>query len=204
MDDLTGKQFGRWKVIKFIERRKDKHLIWECHCTCGTIRAVTANSLKFGSSKSCGCFLKDFAKAIRTTHGLSKTPEYRIWAAMLQRCHNPKDKNFHLYGGRGITVCEEWHEFANFIKDIGRRPDPSLSVDRTDNEKGYGPDNCKWATLREQFDNRRITRFVMYRGHRVTVRKAMEIYGSTASIKLIDKRIFERGWDITRAIEKPP
>ncbi len=201
MDDLVGMVFGRWTVLSFSGLNKHRQSLWECRCDCGTLRVVIGNSLKMGKTRSCSCSQQEID---RRTHGLTGTLEYRIWASMLQRCENPNVKGYTSYGERGITVCDRWHKFENFIADMGLRTDPSLTLERTDNDKGYSPENCRWATRIEQARNMRSTKFIQYRGKRMTVREALEISGSGASIKLASKRIFERNWDITRAIETPP
>jgi hypothetical protein len=103
--------------------------------------------------------------------------EYRVWAAMIQRCTNPKDKNYARYGGRGITVCDEWRDFARFIADMGIRPSLVHSIERKDNDKGYGPDNCRWATRQEQASNRATTIWVTVDGRQVTLTEACKLIG---------------------------
>lgn len=155
--DLTGRSFGRL-VVKGMHSKRTysfgTRYFWLCKCACGTESIVFSGDLAAGHTTSCGCFRRDAA----FTHGRTRTPEYRAWAAMIQRCENPKAANFAAYGGRGIAVCDRWKDFQNFLADMGERPAPELSIERKDNDRGYEPDNCKWATRSEQAHNTRVYR----------------------------------------------
>ena len=113
-------------------------------------------------SKSCGCYQKEVVKKTMTTHGYNSngviSSEYKSWHSMLQRITNPKNDEYQNYGGRGLTVCEEWKKFENFIKDMGNKPTPNHSIDRIDNAKGYYKENCKWSTKFEQAQNKQVTK----------------------------------------------
>lgn len=148
--DLIGKIFGRWIVLSQEKSRYGK-IMWLCLCKCGNIKIVQGSSLKSGDTKSCGCIIKEAS----TSFGMRGTSTHNSWAGILQRCNNPKDKSYQGYGGRGITVCERWHKFKNFYEDMGKCPE-NLSIERVDNNKGYYPANCKWATRNEQQRNKRI------------------------------------------------
>jgi hypothetical protein len=159
--DLTGSTFGRLRVVQRAEIRNGCSW-WHCQCECGTQTTVPIGSLQSGRTKSCGC-LQDSQRSrmgqANKTHGKTKTAEYRIWAHMKQRCHNPKDEAFIDYGGRGITVCPRWFDsFENFLADMGHRPSAEHSIDRIDSDGLYAPDNCRWATFSEQNKNRSFNR----------------------------------------------
>lgn len=145
--DLTGKKFGRWRVLSKGESQGNGAM-WNCLCECGTTRLVNGNALRRGTSASCGCTI--------TKHGKKHTRLYNIWGGMKARCYRPTHKWYKRYGGRGITICDEWkHNFQAFYDWAtanGYRDD--LTIDRVDNDKGYSPDNCKWSTEVEQKNNR--------------------------------------------------
>lgn len=154
-NELTGQKFGRLTVLEKAGINKNRVILWKCVCACGKIKIVRSVSLRNGHTKSCGCLQKDIIRKIRTTHGMQKTLIYKIWAAMLQRCNNPKDKAYKDYGGRGIKVCERWLKFENFFADMGERPE-NLTIERIDNDKGYYKKNCGWRSRTEQARNQRM------------------------------------------------
>lgn len=174
MTDLTGRRFGRltaqWPA-GIAGKPGDQRIHWLVCCDCGALKIIKADSLlRRDPTQSCGCLVKETAQRIggqcgptsTLTHGHNRrgktTSEYMTWAAMLQRCDNPKDKAFHNYGGRGITVCERWHKFENFLADMGLRP-KGLTIERIDNDGNYELANCRWTTRSEQNSNQR-TRIV--------------------------------------------
>lgn len=157
--NLTGQRFGRLVVLRYAGKNRSKHCLWECVCDCGSHKTVETSSLNCGHTKSCGCIHRELAERKNLSHGHNRvgrrTPEYRSWVGMIQRCTNPKAENYARYGGRGVTVCERWHDFTNFLADMGPKPSPKHTIDRIDNEKGYEPGNCRWATVTEQNRNQR-------------------------------------------------
>lgn len=152
--DISGKRFGRLTVVRLTDERRNHHCVWECICDCGSMAMVSGSSLRSGVTKSCGCLSLEVKVARFTKHGMEGTRTYRSWVAMRARCNNPKTRDYASYGGRGITVCERWESFENFLEDMGERP-PGKSLDRINNDLGYLPDNCRWATAKEQANNRR-------------------------------------------------
>ena len=169
--DYRGHVFHRWTVLEFVDRHK-RRTRWLCRCECGTMRAVRITDLQRGHAKSCGCLTRERTIARNTTHGLSGTPEYEAWANMVNRCTNPDHAGWEHYGGRGITVCDRWlgpTGLANFIADMGDRPSSAHSLERDDNDCGYAPENCRWATKKEQMSNTRHCHFVTFRNETRTV-----------------------------------
>ena len=155
-----GQKFNRYTVVKFWDISKNLKRRYQCQCDCGNVRVVVGSCLINGHQKSCRCLKRELAKERATTHGHTKTgkwsPEYTAWCNIKIRCTKTNAPNYKWYGGRGIKVCEQWmHSFTNFLADMGPKPEPTLTIDRIDNNRDYEPGNCKWSTMKEQCANRR-------------------------------------------------
>lgn len=146
--DLTGLKFGKLSIIDLIGKNKHGKYLYSCKCDCGKQKLILGESLVSGNTKSCGCFSKNLK------HGYSETPTYKSWTSMIQRCNNPNNDRYKDWGERGITVCERWLKFENFLEDMGERP-KNKTLDRTNNDLGYFKENCKWSTTKEQSNNKR-------------------------------------------------
>lgn len=154
--DFTGKKFGRLTVIDRFENTVRGTATWNCICDCGQNIVVRGNALQSGNTRSCGCLQREDASERFTTHGLRNSREWHIWTGMKQRCQNQNNPNYHDYAGRGITVCDEWQSFERFIADMGMSPTTKHTIERLDNNAGYYPSNCVWATRQQQSRNKRI------------------------------------------------
>lgn len=151
VDDMIGARFGLLTVEKETRHPHRQGRFYECRCQCGSLTVAYGGHLRNGSRTGCGCI-----KPAHRTHGMSGTPEYKAWECARSRCHNPSNRKYPLYGGRGIRMCAEWmHSFEIFFAEVGPRPAPGLSLDRIDGERGYEPGNCRWATIQQQNINRR-------------------------------------------------
>lgn len=178
--DLTGKRFSRWLVMSLAGKGGSSYK-WNCKCDCGNTSVIFGGNLTRGLSTSCGCFRREKAITDKTIHGFCGRKkirsEWKCWTKMKERCLNKNDRSYHRYGGRGITVCDSWLEsFENFISDMGLKPSPKHSIERMDNNLGYSPDNCRWATAIEQSNNRRDNRIVTFRGFTGTLAQASRVF----------------------------
>lgn len=197
--ELVGKRFGKYVVTKIISHNP---IMCECHCDCGNVKIVRADDLRSSKIVSCGCYKSSQTTKRQIIHGESGSRLYRIYENMLTRCNNPKSSYYHVYGGRGIKVCKEWENspqaFFDWAKNNGY--DNNLSIDRIDNDKGYCPSNCRWATVEEQAQNKRNTIYLEYKGERKTIYEWSKETGLSATIL---RRRIRDGWSAERAIETP-
>lgn len=192
---MIGDVYGYWTVIgpEYTDSAYIKRCL--CRCQCGTEKPVRIFSLRTGVSRSC-CYIPH-----KKENALRRNSLYRLWKGFRQRCYNVNNPKYYLYGGRGIYVCERWQIYENFVNDIGPRPSLEHSVDRIDNDGPYSPENCRWATQKEQCRNSRSALIVEYRG----VTKPLATWAEELNIKLhtLRCRIFRYGWTVERAFIEP-
>jgi hypothetical protein len=197
--NLAGQKFGRLTALAREEEAPSGAGIsarWMCRCDCGATTTVTSDRLTQGRTKSCGCYAIERIAKQSTTHGMSHSSEYSIWRGMLARCSNKNLDEFPRYGGRGIKVCERWHSFENFYADMGKRP-AGCTLDRVDNDGDYEPANCRWATRREQQNNRCNTARLTVAGTTRSLSQWCDVLGLARST--VRSRL-ERGWSDERAL----
>lgn len=202
--DLTGKRFGRLKVIKDVGKSKDRNIIWECLCDCGKIKNIKGNNLMQGRTKSCGCLNKEITSNRSTTHGLSqKEPLYCVWRSMRDRCYNKNNSSYNRYGGRGIIVCDEWKNnvelFYNWMVSNGYKK--GLTIDRIDNNGNYEPNNCRVISKQQQNRNYSRNIILKYNGKEKTLIDWCEILDLKYSMVYL--RIKKNNWSVEKAFETP-
>lgn len=199
-DDLSGQRFGKLTVVERIGTKWGSPY-WKCKCDCGNYTNVSSTNLKYGGTLSCGCFYTERLK----THGLSDTRLYRIYSGMKTRCYNPNTKAYHHYGGRGISICDEWlgeNGFMNFYDwAMENGYSDNLSIDRIDVNGNYEPNNCRWATQETQTRNKRNNLIIEYKGVSKTLVEWSEEIGISYSI--LNDRITMLGWDTKKAFTTP-
>lgn len=188
--DLAGQRFGHL-VVERPAANRGAQTAWHCRCDCGGSCVVKSALLLDGRTRSCGCIVRK--------HGMCRSSEYRTWESMKRRCLNKRHRAFPDYGGRGITVCERWLTFDNFYADMGPRP-AGASLDRIDNDRGYSPDNCRWASAIVQNNNTRRVRVIEHLGRRATIAEWSRDLGWPHHV--ICSRL-RQGWDAERALAEP-
>jgi hypothetical protein len=202
--DLTNQKFGKLVCEKDVGRTKNGNVLWKCKCECGNYTVVNSSSLKTGNTKSCGCILnkrlENFGE-LQKKHGMSDTKIYKVWSSMKQRCLNENDKAYKNYGGRGITVCNEWHEFEPFYEwAVNNGYKEGLTLERVDNDGDYCPKNCTWITKSKQSSNTRNCIELTYKGKTKIMKEWAEELNIPYSV--LQHRIY-RGWDTEKALSTP-
>lgn len=200
--DLTGERFGRLTVIRrgenYVSPKGYVGVNWICECDCGRTTLVRGCNLKSGASISCGC--ERVIHPNRKTHGLSHTRLHSIWSDIKTRCFDPNDSNYSNYGGRGITMCDEWRsDFLSFYRWANANGySDDLSIDRIDNNLGYCPDNCRWADSVVQQNNKRNNHLITYHGETLTMSQWARKTG--IGFHKLKDRINKLHWDVDRAL----
>jgi len=187
--DITGNKYNYLTAIKYMPGGS-----WLWRCDCGNSKDIITGKVTSGQTKSCGCL----AKVNAVKHGLIDTKEYIVWSNMKARCLNPKSSVYKNYGGRGITICNEWvNSFVTFFNDMGQCP-VGMSLDRLDNDKGYSKENCKWRTVTEQNRNRRSNVLVTYNN----IEKPLTQWCDELNLnyKQVFARIHQLHWSIEKAL----
>lgn len=188
--DLTGLVFGRTTGVSLAEP-KGRNRRWNCKCSCGTAHVARAGDLLRGDTKSCGCLRIEVAKVAFVTHGGVYLKEYAVWCGMKQRCLYKNHKAYLRYGGRGISVADEWLSFDKFYEDMGPRPSQQHSIERIDNNGDYCKSNCVWATRKEQQANTSRSRVLTLNGEAKTM---SEWADSTGLSYYVIRSRKQRGW----------
>lgn len=195
---MRKRQCGDWFVMGQWGNTRGGAATWLCRCACGIERPVLGADLRSGKSQNCGCRKAARAGSLRRTHGLSGTRLHGIWKNMTRRCEDQRNRSFAIYGGRGIRVCDDWLDFQAFYdwaQGNGYRDD--LSIDRIDNDRGYSPDNCRWADAQTQSRNRRFCRRTADGRMAIDVAAENGIPQSTLRVRL------SNGWSVERAATQP-
>lgn len=194
---LTGKRFGSLVVVSRAGRMK-RYITWLCHCDCGTDLEVNGRYLRRGKRKNCGNESHKVERPVPLTAQYKS--EYQSWTNMRARCLDPKNHKYPIYGARGITICDRWSEFKNFMLDMGRKPDPKFTIERENVNGNYEPTNCSWISRKDQGRNKRTSVFVTYQG------KKMLLIDLVEELQLSRQLVYERlklGWTLAQAIALP-
>lgn len=196
LNDLSGKRFGELVVVERDISKKGTY--WRCKCSCGNMTSVKSSNLTNDSVKSCGCL----RHRPHQTHHLSKHPLYNVWYHMKRRCYDPKHPFYKNYGARGISICDEWHDFENFYKwAMDNGYEKGLSIDRIDNDGEYSPENCRLVKMDVQANNRSSCRMFTYNGKTQNLMQWCKELG--LNYKRVYSRVFRNNWDFERAITEP-
>jgi hypothetical protein len=198
-EDLTGKRFNKLTVVGKVGTNKYRHILWECQCSCGNTTKTIGTSLKSGKTKSCGCIKHEYKPTHTTKHGKFGTKIYRTWGGIKYRCENINSKGYPRYGGRGISIYGPWSKsFMDFYNYMGDPPNENSSIERINNEGNYEPGNVRWATWKEQANNRRDTVIIQYKGKSMSISEWARLRG--IKIGTLNARIQKYKWGIGRAL----
>lgn len=195
--NLAGETSGKLTAIKRHASDARGGVLWLCKCICGNEHIVLAANFKKGQSKSCGCAAHEIRHGHARKDGETRT--YQTWLHMRQRCLNSSSDAYHNYGGRGITICEEWGSFEIFLSDMGERPE-GLTIDRIDNSQGYYKENCRWTDKKTQLRNKRNNRILTWEGKQFTVSELCELYDIGHQVLTSRLRL---GWELEKALKQP-
>jgi hypothetical protein len=187
-------KYNMLKPVRFNKVKNGNHY-WYFQCDCGNVKSISKSKVATGEQKSCGC------QQHPKKHGYSKTRVHNIWKRMRQRCNNPNSSNAETHYNRGIKICKSWDKFENFLKDMGQPPTNKHTIERINNDGNYEPENCKWATRREQAYNRRSTRFITFKGKTKPLKKWCIDLGF--NFRTIQTRLNQYGWSIEKALTTP-
>ena len=201
--DLTGQRFGRLTVVRQNGFNKNHNAMWMCECDCGNIVTVRSGKLQDGTTKSCGCLRRE----LKTTHGMTQSRIHGVWCAMKARCYNENSISYKNYGGRGISVCDEWKNFEPFYEwaiengydEMAKRGE--FTIDRIDVNGDYSPSNCRWLDIGEQQRHRRNNHIISYNGKEQTASRWAEEVGISRA--LLIARISKLNWSIEKALTTP-
>lgn len=201
--NLIGQSFGRLTVVEKTNRRGSSGAVfWKCLCECGNTKDISSSCLRTNQTKSCGCLFLDVASAkgkAKQVHGMTGTNTYRSWSGMKQRCYNPNNKKYPIYGAIGITVADDWlNSFEKFFEDMGECP-KGMSLDRIDVTKGYCKENCRWATQKQQQNNRRNNVIITVGENPMTMAEYCDLHG--LNVDKVQQRL-KRGWSQEKAVSK--
>ena len=201
MKDITGQKFGRLTAIRPTRKdEKRRTYFWYCCCECGKTLEIRLESLTTGNTKSCGCYNKEILLKHATKHGHCQHRLYKRWKNMMERCYKVLHPDYNNYGGRGIDVSDEWKNFDSFSKDMDESFMDNMTLDRIDNDKGYSKENCRWATPKEQGNNRRTNKILTYNNESKTLSEWSSFLGIPKHV--IWNRLHQ-GWSVDKAIQTP-